>query len=99
MTEDAHLSYGQLDEHAGRLASLLRSLDIGYDSLIGINMERSTNLAVALLAVLKTGAAFVPLEPAWPPSRIAEVCASARLAAVLTMVARRYGCRAWRYRC
>lgn len=62
-------------------------------------MERSTNLAVALLAVLKTGAAFVPLEPTWPPSRIAEVCASARLAAVLTMVARRYGCRAWRYRC
>lgn len=84
VTEDAHLSYGQLDEHAGRLASLLRSLDIGYDSLVGINMERSTNLAVALLAVLKTGAAFVPLEPAWPPSRIAEVCASARLAAVLT---------------
>lgn len=84
VTEDAQLSYGDLDQRAGELASSLHSLGIGSDSLVGINMERSANLAVALLAVLKAGAAFVPLEPAWPSGRIAEVCASARLAAVLT---------------
>ncbi|MCV7307653.1 non-ribosomal peptide synthetase [Mycobacteroides immunogenum] len=84
VTEGAQLSYGELDQSAGRLASLLRSMGIGSDSLVGINMERSTNLAVALLAVSKAGAAFVPLEPAWPSSRIAEVCANSRIALVLT---------------
>ncbi|MGH3956240.1 MAG: non-ribosomal peptide synthetase [Mycobacterium sp.] len=84
VTEAGQLSYGELDERAGQLASSIRSLGIGSESLVGINMDRSADLVVALLAVLKAGAAFVPLEPAWPASRIAEVCASARLAAVLT---------------
>ncbi|MGH3724942.1 MAG: non-ribosomal peptide synthetase [Mycobacterium sp.] len=84
VTEAGQLSYGELDERSGELASSLRSLGIGSEGLVGINMERSADLVVALLAALKAGAAFVPLEPAWPASRIAEVCASARLAAVLT---------------
>lgn len=84
VAEAGQLSYGELDERAGELASSLRSLGVGSESLVGINMERSADLVVALLAVLKAGAAFVPLEPAWPASRIAGVCASARLAAVLT---------------
>ncbi|MFD6198553.1 amino acid adenylation domain-containing protein [Mycobacteriaceae bacterium NPDC060252] len=84
VTEAGQLSYGELDARAGQLASSIRSLGIGSESLVGINMDRSADLVVALLAVLKAGAAFVPLEPAWPASRIAEVCASARLAAVLT---------------
>ncbi|MBV0920585.1 non-ribosomal peptide synthetase [Mycobacteroides chelonae] len=84
VTEDGQLSYGELDVLAGQLVSSIRSLGIGSGSLVGINMDRSADLVVALLAVLKAGAAFVPLEPAWPASRIAEVCTNARLAAVLT---------------
>ncbi|ADG98875.1 amino acid adenylation domain protein [Segniliparus rotundus DSM 44985] len=84
VAETEQLSYQELDERATALASSLRSLSVGAESLVGINMDRSMDRMTALLATLKAGAAFVPLEPGWPASRIADVCESARLAAVLT---------------
>ncbi len=84
VADTEQLTYRELDERAGELAAQLRVVGIGADNLVAINMARSAELAVALLAILKAGAAFVPLEPTWPTHRIAQVCTIARVAAVLT---------------
>ncbi|MER5935700.1 amino acid adenylation domain-containing protein [Streptomyces sp. NPDC001928] len=77
------LTYGELNARANALAQELRSLGVGPERLVGIHLERSVEMVVGLLAVLKAGGAFVPLEPSWPARRIAEVCRSAALTAVL----------------
>jgi amino acid adenylation domain-containing protein len=64
------LTYGELDRHANRLARRLRDLGVGPDVPVGICLERSLDLAVALLGVLKAGGAYVPLDPSYPPARL-----------------------------
>ncbi len=73
----AALSYGRLDRDSERLARHLRSLGVGCDSLVGLCAERSIEMVVWVVAVLKAGAALVPLDPDHPPARL-----SAQLAAV-----------------
>ncbi|GAA1024890.1 Pls/PosA family non-ribosomal peptide synthetase [Amycolatopsis albidoflavus] len=73
------LSYRQLDEHANRLAHTLIRRGIGPHRRVGLLIPRSTPMYVALLAVLKTGAAFVPIDPAAPADRVAYVAADAAL--------------------
>ncbi|MFI6033362.1 amino acid adenylation domain-containing protein [Streptomyces sp. NPDC051315] len=77
------LTYAELDARANALAHRLRERGVGPERCVGIHLERSVEMVVALLAVLKAGGAFVPLEPSWPARRIAEVCAGAALTAVL----------------
>ncbi|MGI5452292.1 amino acid adenylation domain-containing protein [Streptomyces sp. CA-249302] len=77
------LTYGELNARANALAQQLISLGVGPERTVGIHLERSVEMVVGLLAVLKAGGAFVPLEPSWPARRIAEVCRSAALTAVL----------------
>ncbi|MEU6375590.1 amino acid adenylation domain-containing protein [Streptomyces sp. NPDC046909] len=77
------LTYGELNARANDLARQLSSLGAGPEHRVGIHLERSVEMVVALLAVLKAGGAFVPLEPSWPARRIAEVCENAGLTAVL----------------
>ncbi|MFD3838109.1 amino acid adenylation domain-containing protein [Streptomyces sp. NPDC058642] len=77
------LTYGEFNARANALARRLTSLGVGPEAGVGIHLERSVEMVVALLAVLKAGGAFVPLEPSWPARRIAEVCENAGLAAVL----------------
>ncbi|KUM73486.1 non-ribosomal peptide synthetase [Streptomyces curacoi] len=77
------LTYGELNARANALARQLGSLGVGPERCVGIHLERSVEMVVGLLAVLKAGGAFVPLEPSWPARRIAEVCRSAALTAVL----------------
>ena len=64
------LSYHELDERADALARRLRSLGARPESLVGVFMERSTEMVVALLGVLKAGAAYVPFDPAHPAERL-----------------------------
>jgi amino acid adenylation domain-containing protein len=64
------LTYGELNERANRLAHLLRNNGLQRCDLVGIALPRSAELVVALLAVLKSGAAYVPLDPAYPPDRL-----------------------------
>jgi amino acid adenylation domain-containing protein/non-ribosomal peptide synthase protein (TIGR01720 family)/FkbM family methyltransferase len=78
------LTYGELNAVANRWAHYLLSFGIGPDSRVGISVERSANFVAAILAVLKTGAAYVPLDPAYPAERVAHVLADADIGVLLT---------------
>lgn len=65
------LSYQELDERANQLAHHLQALGVGSESLVAVCLERSLEVLVALLGVLKAGGAFVPIDPTYPPERLA----------------------------
>ncbi|MFD9739248.1 amino acid adenylation domain-containing protein [Umezawaea sp. NPDC059074] len=77
------LTYAQLNARANRLAHRLISQGVGPDRYVAIRLPRSADLVVAVLAVLKTGAAYVPIEPDHPADRIAFVLQDARPVLVL----------------
>ncbi|MEU4167249.1 amino acid adenylation domain-containing protein [Streptomyces sp. NPDC026665] len=78
------LSYGELEVRAGRLAAVLREHGVGPDALVAVVLPRSADLAVALLAVLKAGGAYLPIDPAFPSARVGLLLDTARPALVLT---------------
>ncbi|WP_370527074.1 AMP-binding protein, partial [Methylobacter sp. BlB1] len=65
------LTYGELNARANRLAHYLRSLDVKPDDRVAICLARSVEQVISLLAVLKAGAAYVPLDPSYPAERLA----------------------------
>jgi amino acid adenylation domain-containing protein len=67
---DTQLSYAQLDQRANTLAHRLKSLGAKRGKRIGICLERSPEMVIAVLAVLKSGAAYVPLDPTYPGARL-----------------------------
>ena len=82
--EGREVSYRELDERADQLARYLIGLGVGPESLVGVCLPRSVDLVVALLGVLKAGAAYVPLDPGYPAERLAHMLADARPLCVLT---------------
>jgi amino acid adenylation domain-containing protein len=80
-TERAAVSYRALDEHANRLANRLRASGVGPGKLVGVLAERSPELIAAMLGVLETGAAYVPLDPEAPAGRLEQL--TGRIDAVL----------------
>ncbi|HEU0079262.1 MAG TPA: amino acid adenylation domain-containing protein, partial [Longimicrobiaceae bacterium] len=78
------LTYGELERRSGRLAQLLRAGGAGPESRVGVCMERGAEAIVALLGILRAGAAYVPLEPSNPAERLREVFADAGVSLVLT---------------
>lgn len=80
---DHEMSYRQLDEDAERLATVLTGRGVGRGALVGICLSRSPDLVVAVLAVLKAGAAYLPLDPDYPADRLALMCADAAPSLVL----------------
>jgi amino acid adenylation domain-containing protein len=81
---DREVTYGELDRRAERLAARLRGLGVGRGALVGVAMERIVDLPAALLAVLKCGAAYVPLDPAYPAERLAFMLEDTAAAVVIT---------------
>ncbi|HEY52373.1 MAG TPA: AMP-binding protein, partial [Caldilineae bacterium] len=81
------LSYGELNARANRLAHYLLGQGVGPDSIVAIFMQRSPQTVAAMLAVLKTGAAYLPLDPAYPKERLAFVMEDARARVALTETA------------
>lgn len=75
--EGRSLSYRELDRRASLLARRLREWGVGPDVPVGVGMERSCELVVALLGILKAGGAYAPLEPDYPPERLAFTMADA----------------------
>ena len=84
MFEAESLSYTELNTRSNQLARHLAALGVGAEMLVGIAMERSLDMVVSLFAVLKTGAAYVPLDPDYPSQRLAYMLDNARPRVVLT---------------
>ena len=81
---DESWSYGELDRRAASLAARLSLAGIGPGTLVAIAMERGTEMIAGLLAILKTGAAYLPLDPALPAQRFVYIIEDAKPAALLT---------------
>ncbi|MDR3082182.1 MAG: amino acid adenylation domain-containing protein, partial [Streptomyces sp.] len=70
VTAERTLTYGELDHRADELAHRIHGRGIGPEDLVAVRMERSVELVVTFLAILKTGAGYVPLETTAPPARV-----------------------------
>ncbi|MFN3495292.1 MAG: non-ribosomal peptide synthetase, partial [Hydrogenophaga sp.] len=82
---NTHLTHQALDEASNRLARVLRDQGIARGARVGLCLPRSHDLVIALLAVLKTGAAYVPLDPAYPVERLNYQIDDADLAMLVTL--------------
>jgi amino acid adenylation domain-containing protein len=82
--QDRRLTYGQLNRQANQLAHYLQSLGVGPEVPVGICVERSLELVVALLGVLKAGGAYLPLDPAYPKRRLSHMLSDTRVPILLT---------------
>ncbi|MEY2527307.1 MAG: hypothetical protein QOE73_2078, partial [Verrucomicrobiota bacterium] len=78
-------NFRELNERANRLAHRLRATGVGTESLVGIHLERSFDQVVAVLGVLKAGAAYVPLDPTYPTILISYMLSDSRASVLLTV--------------
>ena len=81
------LSYLDLGRQSDRAAARLRDLGVARGSLVGVHLERSLEMLIAVIAVMKAGAAYVPLDPDFPADRLGHMVADAGLAVVVTQPA------------
>ena len=82
--EDQQLTYRELNARANQLAHYLRKRGIKPESLVGICMERSLEMVIAIYGTLKAGAAYVPIDPDYPSDRIAFMLEDAQAPVILT---------------
>ncbi|MEH2247202.1 amino acid adenylation domain-containing protein [Nostoc sp.] len=82
--ENQQLTYQQLNHRANQLAHYLRSLGVKPEVPVGICVERSLNLIVGLIGILKAGASYVPLDPAYPQERLAFMLEDSQISILLT---------------
>src|SRR6266699_2004103 len=78
------LTYRELEQRANELAQVLKSLGVGPDVLVAIYLNRSPAMVVSALAVFKAGGAYLPLDPSYPPERLAFIVKDAQPAVLLT---------------
>ncbi|MCK5059263.1 MAG: amino acid adenylation domain-containing protein, partial [Candidatus Aminicenantes bacterium] len=83
-TNGTCLTYKQLNERANRLARVLRAKGVKANSIVGIMLERSVELIESLYAVLKTGGAYLPIDPEYPESRILSMLDNSQALILLT---------------
>lgn len=82
--DSEHLSYGELNRRSNQLAHYLIEKGATPNSLVGICVTRSVDMIVGLLGIIKSGAAYVPLDPNYPEARIAYMVEDAKLSLILT---------------
>ncbi|MEM7132271.1 MAG: amino acid adenylation domain-containing protein [Chloroflexota bacterium] len=87
--DEEQLTYRELNERANQLAHYLRSLGVGPEKWVGICIERSLEIVVALLGTLKAGSAYIPIDPEYPSERIALMLKDATPKVVLTQETQR----------
>lgn len=81
---DEQLTYRQLNQRANQLAHFLQEQGVGPDRLVGVFLDPSVQMVVALLGILKAGGAYLPLDPGYPQERLAYMLADARPALLIT---------------
>ena len=81
---DKNLTYAELNERANQLAHHLRSSGIGRESLVGICIDRSLEMAIGIVGILKSGGAYLPLDPDYPKDRLAFMVHDAQPRVILT---------------
>ena len=81
---EVSLTYQQLNERANQLARTLQAIGVGPDTMVGICLERSHHLLISLLAVLKAGGAYLPLESSYPQERIAYMLQDAGVTVLIS---------------
>ncbi|MFF1309176.1 AMP-binding protein, partial [Streptomyces sp. NPDC058307] len=84
VSDEVELSYAELDARANKLARRLVAAGVGPESVVAVVMERSPDLVVALLGVLKAGGAYLPVDPAYPVGRLVFMLGDARPSCVIT---------------
>jgi len=82
--EGLEVTYAELDARSGRLARRLAALGVGPESPVGLHVERSPEMVIGALAILRAGGAYVPLDPAYPVHRLAHIAAGLRMPAIVT---------------
>jgi amino acid adenylation domain-containing protein len=84
VSDDKQLTYRELNRRANQLAHYLRELGVGPEAPVGICMERSLEMVVAIFGVLKAGAAYLPLDPGYPKERLSFMLEDSRSPLILT---------------
>ena len=82
--DNEQLTYQELNTQANQLAHYLQSLGVEPEVLVGIYLERSLSIIVTLLAALKAGCGYVPLDPDYPPQRLADIFQDSQFAILIT---------------
>ncbi|BAU67247.1 amino acid adenylation domain-containing protein [Stanieria sp. NIES-3757] len=82
--KDRQLTYQELDDHANQVAKYLQTLGVKPEVLVGICLERSLEVIIAILAILKSGGAYLPLDPAYPQERLDYIIQDAKISIILT---------------
>ena len=82
--EGRYVSYRRLNEEANQLACRLRELAVGPDTLVGIFLDRSPRMVVAMVGVWKAGGAYVPLDPGYPRARLELILESTQVSVLIT---------------
>ncbi|TRV25851.1 MAG: non-ribosomal peptide synthetase [Microcystis flos-aquae Mf_WU_F_19750830_S460] len=82
--ENRQISYESLNQKANQLAHYLQKCGLKSESLVGLSVERSPEMVMALLAILKAGCAYVPLDPDYPPERLNYMIQDAQLSLIIT---------------
>jgi amino acid adenylation domain-containing protein len=83
-SEEGRLTFRDLNERANRLARVLRHRGAGPNTFVGISLDRSLEMMVGIYGVLKAGAAYVPLDPLYPPDRLSYMLQAAQIRILLT---------------
>ncbi|WP_292768135.1 non-ribosomal peptide synthetase [Nostoc sp. NOS(2021)] len=82
--EGQQLTYRELSDRANQIAHYLQSLGVKPETLVGICVDRSLEMIVGLLGILKAGGAYIPLDPAYPKERLADILEDTKLSILLT---------------
>jgi len=82
--ESGEVTYAELDERANRLAHRLRELGVGPNVIVGLCLERTPDMVVAMLAVAKAGGGYLPLDPTYPADRLAFMLSDAKAPVLVT---------------
>jgi amino acid adenylation domain-containing protein len=82
--EGSHWTYAELNSRANKLAHCLRKLGVGPDVLVGLFVDRTPDILVGILGILKSGGAYLPIDPVYPSERLAFMLEDARVPVLLT---------------